>query len=145
MLAFMYSKKWCNSVKLHTCKPPKPWKLANRMPRIRVFRFRFVDVMGSVVTQWSAFQLDVGKFLRCCDWEVAPHLVNEPLVLQLELLAGRFQCCGFFFYFPSPVLLGVLGMLPWLNLFRPNREKSNYSLHFTEERLSKRTSLGVGF
>lgn len=103
----MYSKKWCNSVKLHTCKPPKPWKLANRMLWIRVFRFRFVDVMGSVVTQWSAFQLGVGKFLRCRDWEVAPHLVNEPLVeASLELLAGRFQCCGFFFFFSQPCPAG---------------------------------------
>lgn len=24
--------------------------------------------------------------------EVAPHLVSKPLVLQLELLAGRLQC-----------------------------------------------------
>lgn len=36
--------------------------------------------------------MGAGKFLRCSDSEVAPHLVSKPLVLQLELLAGRLQC-----------------------------------------------------
>lgn len=43
-----------------------------------------------------------GKFLRHSDPEVMPHLVNEPLNLLLELLAGKFSSVPG----PSPGLVG---------------------------------------
>lgn len=41
---------------------------------------------------------------------MAPHLVSEPLVLQLELLAGRLQC--------SILSCWVLGILLWFVVSR---------------------------
>lgn len=50
---------------------------------------------------------------------MAPHLVSEPLVLQLELLAGRLQC--------SVLSCWVLGMLLWFVVSR--KEQLFTSLH----------------